>query len=96
MRPTQTEKETDMTIEPNRADEVRALVDPMIEECIARARNAGVQPHEIAQIMILNGAGLLSATLGPKHAGYDLRTVAESTAAWIGQIAAHYETKETH
>jgi hypothetical protein len=85
-----------MTISPESADEVRALADPVIEECIARLVNSGIAPHEIAQILVPNGAGLRAATLGPKHAGLDLRTVAQHSAAWIEQIAVHYEAKEAH
>lgn len=85
-----------MTIAPERADEIRALADPVIEECIARLVNCGIAPHEIAQMLVLQGAGLLAASLGPKHAGFDLRTVAQHSAAWIEQIAAHYEAKAAH
>ena len=85
-----------MTISNERADEVRAIFDPMVDELIARARNAGIAPHEIAQILLMNGAGLLSATLGPKHAGFELRMVAEVTSTWIGQIADYYEARGGH
>jgi hypothetical protein len=74
-------------IDPDRAAEVRAIADPMIEEVIARMRNAGIPPHELAQILILNGAGLLAACLGPRHAGHSLRDVAEAVPAWIHQLA---------
>lgn len=85
-----------MTISTERQNQVRALAEPMIEEAISRMVNAGIAPHEIAQIMILQGAGLLTAALGPKHAGYDLRTVAQHTSAWIEGIADHCDAVDLH
>jgi hypothetical protein len=85
-----------MSIDPDRGNDCRALADPVIEEAIARLRNAGIQPHEIAQLMILNGAGLLSASLGPKHAGYAVAEVADSVAGWLHGIADAYSDRAEH
>lgn len=74
-----------------RQTEVQALAEPTIEEAIARMANAGLAPHEIAQALILTGAGLLAGTLGPKGAGHDLHNIADATAKWIRQIADHIE-----
>jgi len=59
-------------------------------------RNAGIQPHEIAQILVLNGAGLLSAALGPKHAGYEMKEVADAVGTWIHGIGVNLHRNETH
>lgn len=74
--------------------ETQAIAEPVIEETIARLSNAGLAPHEIAQSLILTGAGLLAGSLGPRGAGHDLNTVAEATAAWIHRIAEKIEERE--
>lgn len=74
--------------------EAQALAEPMIEETIARLSNAGLASHEIAQTLILTGAGLLSGSLGPKQAGHDLRAVSAAMAQWIDQIAEKIEARE--
>lgn len=74
--------------------EAQAIAEPVIEETIARLSNAGLVPHQIAQSLILTGAGLLAGSLGPKGAGHDLDKVAEATALWIRQIAEKVEARE--
>jgi len=73
--------------------EAQAIVEPVIEETIARLSNAGLAPHEIAQSLILTGAGLLAGSLGPKGAGHDLRAIAVKTAEWIEEISSRTEAK---
>jgi hypothetical protein len=77
----------------NRQREAQAIAEPMLEETIARMSNAGLQGHEIAQALVLTGAGLLAGSVGPKGAGHDLRAVAKSTAAWMTHMADQIETK---
>jgi hypothetical protein len=74
-----------------RQNEVQALSGPVIEEAIARLSNAGIAPHEIAQALVLTGAGLLAGSLGPNGAGHNLRCVADTTSAWIRKIADSLE-----
>jgi len=71
----------------SRQAEVQAIAEPIVEESIARLINAGLAGPEIAQALILTGAGLLAGTLGPEGAGHDLRHVAEATSRWMRQIA---------
>ena len=73
--------------------ETQALAEPIIEESIARMANAGLTGPQIAQSLILTGAGLLAGALGPKQAGHDLHNVADQTAAWIRQIADGIENR---
>lgn len=77
----------------NRQTEVQAITGPTIEEAISRMSNAGIAGHEIAQSLILTGAGLLTASLGPKGAGFELRAVADRTAAWLRDVAEAYEAQ---
>lgn len=79
-----------MTADPRQA-EVQALSEPMIEETVARLRNAGIEPHEIAQALVLTGVGLLVGSLGPKQAGHTLREVSTSVGQWVAQLADHVE-----
>jgi hypothetical protein len=74
-----------------RQSEVQAITEPMMEEMIARMANAGIDKHEIGQALVLTGAGLLTAALGPRGAGHTLRAVSEHTAAWLERIAAAVE-----
>lgn len=85
-----------MTIPLERQNEVRALAEPIVEETLSRLVRCGIAPHEIAQIMIMTGAGLLAGSLGPKHAGYTLAEVADAMAGWIHGIAKTYDSRETH
>lgn len=75
-----------------RQAEVQALAEPTIEEAIARMANAGLSAPEIAQALILTGAGLLAGSLGPKGAGHDLRAIADKTGRWIHEIAEQVES----
>jgi hypothetical protein len=79
-----------------RQEEVRALAGPIIEETLGRLVRCGIAPHEIAQIMIMTGAGLLAGALGPKHAGYAMGEVAEAVGSWIHSIGEKLEARETH
>ena len=63
----------------------------MLEETIARLRNAGIDGHEIAQALILTGAGLLAGSIIPKGAGHDLRHISAMFSQWIEAIADQTE-----
>lgn len=76
-----------------RQTEVQALSGPMLEEAIGRMANAGLQSHEIAQSLILTGAGLLAGSLGPQGAGHDLRAVAAQVSDWIAEVAKGIEAR---
>lgn len=76
-----------------RQSEVQALSGPSIEEAISQMANMGIERQEIAQALILTGAGLLAGALGPKGAGHELRTVAELIPAWINRISDTIEQK---
>jgi hypothetical protein len=80
----------------DRQNDIQALTGPTIEEAIARMSNAGIAPHEIGQALILTGAGLLTAALGPKGAGYEIRHVSAATTEWLARIAAHLDRAEMH
>ena len=71
--------------------EAQAIAEPVIEESIARLSNAGLTGPEIAQALVLTGAGLLAGSLGPKGAGHDLREVAAKLTSWIEEIAGQVE-----
>lgn len=73
--------------------EAQAIAEPIIEETIARLSNAGLTGPEIAQAMILTGAGLLAGSLGPKHAGFAMRDVADKAHAWMLEIAEQIENR---
>lgn len=79
-----------------RQAEVQALAGPIIEETLARLVRCGIAPHEAAQCLIMTGAGLLAGALGPRHAGYEMREVAEAVGGWIGTIAEKLEARDTH
>lgn len=79
--------------DPTRQTEVQALSGPMLEEAIGRMANAGIRSHEIAQALILTGAGLLAGSLGPKGAGHDLRTVAAQLETWLQEVADKIEAR---
>lgn len=76
-----------------RQAEVQALAEPTIEQAIGQLANMGLDSAEIAQALILTGAGLLAGAMGPKGAGHDLRTVAEMIPAWINRIGDTIERK---
>lgn len=73
--------------------EAQAIAEPVIEETIARLHNAGLTGPEIAQSLILTGAGLLAGTLGPKRAGFAMRSVADKAHAWMLEIAGQVENR---
>ena len=73
--------------------DIQATAEPIVEEAIARLANAGLTGPEIAQSLILTGAGLLAGSLGPQGAGHDLRAVAAKTSRWIEEIARATEAK---
>lgn len=81
-------------IDLDRQNEVQALSGPVIEEAIARMSRCGIAPHEIAQLLVLTGAGLLAGALGPKGAGYALLDLADHSAQWIRAIAEITSRKE--
>jgi hypothetical protein len=80
----------------DRQDDVQALTGPTLDEAISRMANAGISAHEIGQALILTGAGLLTAALGPKGAGYEIRHVSAVTTEWLARIAAHCDRAEMH
>lgn len=73
--------------------EVQAIAGLILEEAISRLSNAGVSGPDIAQAMILTGSGLLAGSLGPKGAGLALREVADTSHAWMQQLAEALEQK---
>lgn len=77
----------------SRQTEVQALSGPMLDEAIGRMANAGLKSHEIAQALILTGAGLLAGSLGPHGAGHDLRAVATQVSEWITEVAKGIEAR---
>lgn len=76
-----------------RQSEVQALSEPAIEQAVSQLVNMGLTSKEIAQALILMGAGLLVAAMGPKGAGHDLQTVAEMIPAWINNVGSTIKRK---
>lgn len=85
-----------MTIPLERQNEVQDLAGPILDEFLARLVACGIRPHEAGQLLVLQGAGLLAGSLGPRRAGYALGEVAEGVSGWIHKIAADYEKRDTH
>lgn len=80
-------------ISQERQNEVRALVEPIVDEMLARLVRSGIRPHEAAQLLVLTGAGLLAGSLGPKHAGFELREVAGAVSGWMQGLASTVEKR---
>lgn len=66
-----------------RQHQLRDLSAPIVDQMVSDLLAVGIAPHEAAQIMILQGSGMLVRSLGPSETGHSLRAVAKAVGRWV-------------